>query len=80
MGELDLHMGSQKRYVDSGFWTEGRQRLSAAVMQRIKKEVSEEYSTQLKSRGPVGRFFLKRRMNREINKRIRQQAPPDAYY
>ena len=73
-------MGSRKQSVDSGFWADGQQRLVAAVMQRITEEVSEEYSTQLKSSGPVGRFFLKRRMNREISKRIRQQAPWDAYY
>ncbi len=80
MGELDLHMGSRKRSVGSGFWAGGREELVSALTPRITEDVSEEYATRLKSSGPVGRFFLKRRMNREIKKRIREQAPLDAEY
>ena len=73
-------MGLRKRSVGSGFWAGGRRELVAALTPQIREDVSKEYATRLKSSGPVGRFFLKRRMNREIKKRIRQQASLDAHY
>ena len=77
--------------ADSRFLEDGRQRaLKAAAEQiqeierRIRTTVEAEYSGQLAVAGPLRRFWLRRRMAREIAARLREEtdriAPGDALY
>ena len=75
-----LTMALDKRPTDSGFWSGGEEAYASAILPRITEEVTDEFATRLEVAGPVRRFFLRRQMDREIEKRIRQKLPPDAHY
>ncbi len=62
----------------------GREQALAALREQITPEVEAEFAEQLEHAGFLRRHLLRRRMEREIERRVvaeaKKAAPPDALY
>lgn len=65
---------------DSGFVADGCERAHDAIEPAIRAQVEQEYTDRLKAASPFQRYRLRRELNKEIQRRIDAQAPPDALY
>jgi hypothetical protein len=58
----------------------GRKRACKASISRVRAEVEAEYARELEQAGIWKRARLRWKMEREINRRMKQVAPPDGLY
>lgn len=59
---------------------DGHARAQAAAETQVRAAVRAEYAERLKATSLLGRIRLRRDMEREIQRRISEQAPPWALY
>ncbi|MCH8045301.1 MAG: hypothetical protein IID44_16445 [Planctomycetes bacterium] len=62
------------------FVADGHARACAAAETQVRAAVTAEYAERLKAASLLGRIRLRRDMEREIQRRISEQAPPWALY
>ena len=66
------------------FLVDGGERARKALREQIAPDVEAEFAVQLEHAGFLRRYFLRRRMEREIERRViaeaSKTAPPDALY
>ena len=65
---------------DTRFVQDGSQRAHDAIEPAIRAQVEPEYADRLKAATLIQRYMLHRELNKEIQRRIDAQAPPDALY
>jgi len=63
-----------------GFVADGEDRLIAVLFPQVRKEVEAEFSERLADASWFERWFLRLAISREINRRIRTEASPQALY
>jgi hypothetical protein len=68
-------MTKPSRIIAGGFW-----RAASALKPSVRAAVLDDYAERLRHASFVGRLFLRLEINREIERRIHAQAPPDALY
>lgn len=64
----------------SRFVADGLGRARAALEPAVREQVEGEFATEWNASSLVHRWFLQRRMEREIARRLEMQAPRDALY
>ncbi len=69
-----IHHQVQKIVAD------GHARAYAAAEPQVRTAVTAEYAARLKAASLLGRRRLRRDMEREIQRRLSEQAPPSALY
>ena len=70
----------KKRGAAPGFVADGHRRARAAVEPHVRAEVESEFAGRLQNASFFKRLRLLREMEREIQRRVDQTAPPDALY
>jgi len=69
-----------KRGATPGFVADGHRRARTAAEPQVQAEVEREFADRLEHASGRERARLLREMEREIKRRIRGTAPPDALY
>jgi|GEM_PF-2358167 len=62
--------------IGSSIVENGNKRLSAAVQAEVKREVEAQYAPERSTAGLIQRWHLRRRIKREIQKRVRERMNP----
>ena len=62
------------------FTADGKRKHAKAVEERIRRELQEEYAVRLAAAGRWRAFWLRRELEREIRRRMREEIPGDALY
>jgi hypothetical protein len=62
------------------FVEDGYERAYDPIEPIVRAAVLDDYAERLRHASFVGRLFLRLEINREIERRIHAQAPPDALY
>jgi len=62
------------------FLADGRRRARAAQEVTVRKEVEQEFAEPLRQASFFGRLLIRRRIRREMERRLGRLAPPDALY
>jgi hypothetical protein len=68
-------MADRNRFVNDGCC-----RAQSAAEPKIREQVNAEFAEQLKSANGWERFWLKRAIDREVNRRLEKVAPSHALY
>jgi hypothetical protein len=68
-------MTRPSRIIAGGF-----RRATNSLEPIVRAEVHAQYAEELQAASFIGRLLLKLEMNREIERRVHAQAPPDALY
>jgi hypothetical protein len=72
------------RKKENSFVADGAERIAEHLRKEIKQEVRAKYEKQLSAAGRLRYFWLKMRMQQEIERRLRRElkekAPKDALY
>jgi len=63
-----------------GIVVDGRRRIRKDDLERVRKEVAAKYAARLATAGPVGRFLLRWRLHRDVERELAKLAPPGALY
>ena len=69
--------------IEDRFLADGYQRGRAACETSrvaIRREVEQEFADRLRQAGFFGRLLIRRRIRREVERRLNKLAPPDALY
>jgi hypothetical protein len=64
----------------NGFVADGYERACAALEPEVRAAVLAEYAARLAQAAPWERRRLLREIEREITRRVHEQAPPEALY
>ncbi len=64
----------------AGFIEDGCRRARKAMEPEVRREVEEEFSAEWTDSGLVRRWFLLRKINAEVERRLDERAPPKALY
>lgn len=64
----------------NGFVADGYERLRRALQPQIRAEVEREFAERLHAADFWQRLLIGREISREIERRLREAAPPDALY
>lgn len=67
-------------FTRSSFVVFGFKRARSALKLDVRRQVEGEFAEQWKACGFVRRWFLRRKINAEIVRRLAERAPPDALY
>jgi hypothetical protein len=70
----------RRRTSESRFVEDGHLRARSAIEPAIRAQVVAEYADRFEAAGLWRKFLLRRAIEREINLRVRNVAPPDALY
>lgn len=65
---------------NSHFVADGRGRAWTAIEPAVREQVEEEFAAEWNASSVVHRWFLQRRIDREVARRIEIKAPRDALY
>ena len=65
---------------DAGIIEDGCEHAYKGTEQGIRAQVESEYADRLKAASVVGRLKLRYELEKEIQRRIDDQSPPDALY
>lgn len=71
-------MRSHPKYSD--FVADGCDRAWNAMEPEVRQEVEAEFADAWSAAGFVRRWFLRRKINAELERRLAQRAPTDAVY
>jgi hypothetical protein len=68
------------RSPNSDFLADGCNRAWKALEPEIRRQVEAEYAEAWKASGLLRRWFVRRRIEAEVRRRLTERAPPDAFY
>lgn len=71
---------SQRDPRKNGFVEDGRRRAQSAAEPAIRAEVEREFAAQLQQASFLKRSWVRRRIEREIKRRVAEKAPGDGLY
>ena len=71
---------ADRDHPESGFVADGHERARRALEPMIRAEVEREFAEELQNAPPWQQHWIRRKIQREIERRIAAAAPPDALY